>query len=338
VLTSGVALPSFAWSCVPSSVEVGGCTAGTGNAISQVLTNSGFDAETAMYTVSPSANGCPGIPNTVTVTINPLPATAFPVCLDPVVTNTTKPVVLKGGTPPGGTYSGPGVALGIFDPSLAGLGNLTLTYSYTNVYGCVQSATHPITVIATPFFSCGNLLTDVRDGKTYPTVGIGGQCWMAANLDYGTVQPAATDQTDNCLPEKYCFGNNPANCGTSGGMYQWDEAMGYSPLPGSRGLCPPDWHVPTENEWQSLFLQYISNGFAGNPLKYTGFSNFNALLSGVRFNDVVWDFNNFAVFFWSSTPIGTHKAWAHGMNTFNPSVSYYPSLRNNSFPVRCIKD
>ena len=46
----------------------------------------------------------------------------------------------------------------------------------------------------------------------------------------------------------------------------------------------------------------------------------------------------FATLFWSSTPHGKDKAWAHGMNIHNPSVSYYPSKRNNAFPVRCLKD
>jgi uncharacterized protein (TIGR02145 family) len=88
----------------------------------------------------------------------------------------------------------------------------------------------------------------------------------------------------------------------------------------------------------ALFTFYISNGFAGSPLKYTGYSGFNAFLTGVRFNNVQFDFSNFAVMFWSSASHGPRKAWAHGMNSFNPSVSYYPSHRNNAFPVRCIHD
>jgi len=96
--------------------------------------------------------------------------------------------------------------------------------------------------------------------------------------------------------------------------------------------------VPTEGDWNTLFNFYISNGFAGSPLKYTGFSGFNAFLSGTRFNNVQWDFSNFAVMIWSSTSHGPKKAWAHGMNIYNPSVSFYPSHRNNAFVVRCIKD
>ncbi|MEI6899978.1 MAG: hypothetical protein WCL00_08870, partial [Bacteroidota bacterium] len=91
-------------------------------------------------------------------------------------------------------------------------------------------------------------------------------------------------------------------------------------------------------EWNTLFSFYINNGFAGSPLKYSGFSGFNALLNGVNHFNRQWDFQNFAIFFWSSTPYGPYKAWAHGMNDYDPSVSVYPSSRANAFSVRCIRD
>ena len=34
-------------------------------------------------------------------------------------------------------------------------------------------------------FACGNSFTDSRDGKTYNTVLIGNQCWIAQNLNVG---------------------------------------------------------------------------------------------------------------------------------------------------------
>jgi uncharacterized protein (TIGR02145 family) len=121
-------------------------------------------------------------------------------------------------------------------------------------------------------------------------------------------------------------------------VYQWDELMTYDNTPGLQGLCPPGWHVPTEAEWTILFNVYISNGFAGNPLKYSGYSGFDAILSGVNHQNVRWDYQNFATFYGSSTSHGTIKAWALGMNDLDPSVSLYPSLRSNAFSVRCLKD
>jgi uncharacterized protein (TIGR02145 family) len=114
--------------------------------------------------------------------------------------------------------------------------------------------------------------------------------------------------------------------------------MRYDDTPGLQGFCPPGWHVPTETDWNTLFANWTNNAFAGAPLKYSGYSGFNALLSGVRHMNVQWDYQNLATFFWSSTPYGAYKAWAHGMNDYDPSVSFYPSSRANAFSIRCLKD
>ncbi|MGE5425350.1 MAG: FISUMP domain-containing protein, partial [Syntrophothermus sp.] len=187
-------------------------------------------------------------------------------------------------------------------------------------------------------FTCGGTLTDIRDNKTYPTVQIGTQCWMAANLNHGTSITSTQMQRDNCVNEKYCYFDTPSACDTRGGLYQWDEMMQYNPAADGKGICPPAWHVPSENEWNTLFLNYIDEGFAGNPLKGTGYSGFNGWLFGDRFDNMKWDFENFATILWSSTSRGNYKAWAHGMNEPDPSVSTYPANRAHAFSVRCIKD
>jgi uncharacterized protein (TIGR02145 family) len=238
----------------------------------------------------------------------------------------------------GGTYSGAGVNAGIFNPSLAGAGVHTLTFSYTTGNGCSSSNSLNITVLNPQAFSCDNPVNDIRDNTQYPTVKIGAQCWMAANLNFGNTIPSSAMQRDNCIVEKYCFSNLAGNCLVSGGLYQWDEMMQFNSVEGSQGLCPPAWHVPTENDWTTLFNFYISNGMAASPLKSSGYSGFDALLNGMEFNNTKWKFDSFATFFWSSTPHGPYKAWAHSMNNPNPSVSYYPGNRSNAFSVRCIKD
>lgn len=47
---------------------------------------------------------------------------------------------LTGGNPGGGTYSGPGVENGWFNPAVAGIGEHTIVYSFTDVSGCENSA------------------------------------------------------------------------------------------------------------------------------------------------------------------------------------------------------
>jgi uncharacterized protein (TIGR02145 family) len=338
VLASHVGGSTFIWNASGSSGNVNGFSPGAGNTIAQTLNNTGFSVETVTYNAQATANGCPGTWHPATVTVNPVPVVSYLSCNDNTTTTTGRLMKLAGGIPPGGTYSGAGVIAGSFNPSTAGLGTHTITYEYFNYLGCSRKATRTITVVNPPAFFCGNNLTDVRDNKQYPTVKLGTRCWMASNLNYGSVVPSSVMQMDNCTNEKYCFNDNLANCSSSGGLYQWDELMHYTNFPAEQGFCPPGWHVPTENEWNALFALYISNGFAGSPLKFDGYSGFNAFLSGVRHTSVAWDFSGFAILFWSSTEHTSDKAWAHGMNTFNPSVSYYPASKVHAFAVRCIQD
>lgn len=54
--------------------------------------------------------------------------------------------MLTGGSPSGGTYTGPGVAEGWFDPTAAGLGTHQITYTYVGENGCDNSAVQSILV------------------------------------------------------------------------------------------------------------------------------------------------------------------------------------------------
>jgi len=62
----------------------------------------------------------------------------------------TAPFALTGGFPAGGTYNGPGVSNGIFDPAAAGPGSHSISYSYTDANGCSATATATITVGTLP--------------------------------------------------------------------------------------------------------------------------------------------------------------------------------------------
>ncbi|MCJ7449163.1 MAG: DUF2341 domain-containing protein, partial [Bacteroidales bacterium] len=57
---------------------------------------------------------------------------------------------LDQGYPSGGTYSGPGVTGTNFDASTAGVGTHTITYTYTDVYGCTNNVSKDIIVTAVP--------------------------------------------------------------------------------------------------------------------------------------------------------------------------------------------
>lgn len=72
------------------------------------------------------------------ITVNDLPVVTFEplgdVCAD------SDPVTLTGGMPEGGEYSGTGVTSGTFDPMVAGIGSHTITYSYEDMNGCINTA------------------------------------------------------------------------------------------------------------------------------------------------------------------------------------------------------
>ena len=325
--------PSFQW-------KINGINVGTNSTSYTYTPISGDQILCFLNSSIPCPTGNPASSNTILINVSALPVVTFTSCFDTITSVTAKPIKLKGGMPLGGTYSGPGVnpVTGIFDPSAAGTGTKIITYTYTNVSMCTALAHAHIINQASSFFLCGNPVIDIRDNKTYQTVKIGSQCWMASNLNYGTILASSQDQRDNCIPEKYCLNDNPLNCTNLGALYQWDEIMQYYITPSDQGLCPPGWHLPSENEWITLFSNYINNGFAGNPLKYSGYSGFNALLSGVVYFNRSLNFSGFATFFWTSTSVSSTQAWAHGMNDLDPSVSTYPSRRANAFSIRCVQN
>lgn len=345
---------TFTWSVIPPSM--GDILSGQGtNSIAINWLTPG----TAMLRVSGSNNTyvCLSV-STIPVTINPTPNPVFNACFDTKTTLNSRNIALKGASPfiAGlGVFAGAGVAnpspgLFEFNPQTAGPGTSLITYTYTNNYGCSATTAAVGLLVQMVNFSCGGNLTDVRDGKTYPTAMLSGKCWMTRNLDYGAIiqGPYAQAQTDNCVAEKYCAPSD-VNCTTLGGFYQWDELMQYTMVPGSKGVCPPEWHIPTGAEWQTLIDNITpgiaapdANGLAGAKLKdLSATAGFHGLLGGLDYLDNFWAFTAAPLtgtMFWTSTNSGADDAIARGINLNNPSVSLYIQSRGNAYPVRCVKD
>ncbi len=95
---------------------------------------------------------------------------------------------------------------------------------------------------------CPGTPTVSYEGKVYNTVQVYSQCWLKENLDVGVMIDNTLYQEDNGVIEKYCPENSEDSCAIYGGLYQWDEAMQYSTLEWSQGICPPGWHIPTDAE------------------------------------------------------------------------------------------
>ncbi len=78
------------------------------------------------------------------ITVNSLPDVTFGALEDQCINY--PPIELTQGDPAGGTYSGPGVVDNMFYPDQAGIGNHTLSYSYTNENGCTGVAEQTVIV------------------------------------------------------------------------------------------------------------------------------------------------------------------------------------------------
>ncbi|MEI6899190.1 MAG: PKD-like domain-containing protein, partial [Bacteroidota bacterium] len=70
---SSIAGSTCAWSCFPSSTSISGFANGVGGSIIQNLVNSGFNIEYVKYVIIATASGCQSLPDTVKITVYPVP-------------------------------------------------------------------------------------------------------------------------------------------------------------------------------------------------------------------------------------------------------------------------
>ena len=200
-------------------------------------------------------------------------------------------------------------------------------------------------------FQCGLPLIDVRDGQIYQTVQIGEQCWMAENLNIGTMINGSNDQTDDGTIEKYCYENSTSNCDTYGGLYQWNEMMQYTTTQGVQGICPEGWHLPTDAEWTTLVDFLGGSSVAGGKMKEAGYahwnspntgatneSGFTALPGGCRNTFGYFNYLGSTAYFWSSTEDDTYVAWDRYLFYNSDNVVRYDNAKHNGYSVRCFQD
>ena len=109
---------------------------------------------------------------------------------------TSASFTLSGGTPTGGTYSGPGVSSGIFNPSNAGVGTHTITYT-DGVSGCGNTAQKTITV--DPVSNGGTLSADatVCSGTNSGTLTLSGNVGTVTSWESSTDNWVSTNTISN---------------------------------------------------------------------------------------------------------------------------------------------
>lgn len=190
----------------------GGTWSGTGvvaNAF--VPSNAGAGSHPVTYTYT-DANGCTNT-CTTNITVNALPALACgsygPVCVSAL------PVALNG-LPAGGTWSGTGVVGNTFDPAIAGAGNHTISYGYTDANGCTNSCTTSITVHPLPVVACGSYGPICINGASINLVGnpVGGT-WSGPGVAGSAFDPASAGAGDHTVTYAYTDGNGCQNTCTT---------------------------------------------------------------------------------------------------------------------------
>jgi len=165
------------------------------------------------------------------------------------------------------------------------------------------------------------MFTDPRDGKVYKTVKIGEQIWLAQNLNY---------EAEGSL----CYDNDPANAEKYGRLYDFETA---------KKDCPHGWHLPSNDEWNTLVNAVGGEDTAGKYLKtnsgWIGSGNgtdsfgFSALPGGDGYPDCSFSLVGNQGIWWSAD-----YAYIWYMEWASKCIYYCNYAERFLFSVRCIKD
>lgn len=206
-------------------------------------------------------------------------------------------------------------------------------------------------------------IIDNRDNQTYRIVTIGTQTWMAENLNYAYNEPTATEDSSS-----FCLLNSASYCAKYGRLYLWSAAMdsaavfsdagkgcGYGNLcnPSGivRGVCPSGWHLPSYDEWNSLFTAVGGFLAAGTVLKsrfgwlsYSGVPagtdvyDFSAYPAGQRTGYDDFGLDGMFTAFWSNTELSKEYAYNMILRYDDEKALLANYYKEYALSVRCLKD
>jgi len=186
------------------------------------------------------------------------------------------------------------------------------------------------------------------DGNIYETITIGDQVWLKENLKSlhycdGTI-----------IPGVVAYNNDDSLGAIYGLLYTWNAAMKGSTEPGDQGVCPCDWHVPTDEEWTILENYLGGPTVAGGKMKETGTehwlspntgatnsSGFTGLPAG-EFDayfvpNKFWLLNTAAVF-WTSSQTNQLQAIERYLSHDDVVCGNLAWHKVMKYSIRCIKD
>ncbi len=186
------------------------------------------------------------------------------------------------------------------------------------------------------------------DGNVYNTVKIGDQIWMKQNLSSirysdGTLIPGVT-----------AYNNNDSMAAIYGRLYTWDATMKNSTSAGVQGVCPDEWHVPSDAEWIELENYLGGAAIAGGKMKETGTAHWFAPNTGATNSsglsilaageyDAYYTPNKFQLLkeyavYWTSTQVNGTKARERYLTYNLASSKSFDWFKVMKYSIRCVKD
>ena len=206
-------------------------------------------------------------------------------------------------------------------------------------------------LLFTYIFGNAQTVTDI-DGNVYQTIKIGTQVWMKENLKTTKFNNGEKIQNviknskwDSFTSPGYCwYDNDRAACGIAyGALNNWYAAS-------DSNLCPIGWHVPSTDDWQTLY-NYLDIKEAACKLKETGTglwnctdtiegtneSGFTALPAGFRNYDGKFYGLGKSAGWWSATEYDEYIAICIQLFC-NAMIDEIEDYKVRGHSVRCIKD
>ncbi|MCB9496899.1 MAG: hypothetical protein H6686_08460 [Fibrobacteria bacterium] len=236
--------------------------------------------------------------------------------------------------------------------TLGTVGQVTIDVAYQDT---AVSSSHPDFGIPWNDSVSYGRLVDSRDGRSYRTIQIGTQTWMAENLNYG--RAGVCPSADGSIVE-----GSVDSCSKYGRLYMWAETMqGASPsnaIPsGVQGVCPDGWHVPSDAEWQSLEVALgmdpstaatagVRGTTEGTMLKSklgwrsntgTDTYGFRALPAGGVFGEM-FNGSGFEAYFWTTSEYDSNLVWDRDVSYGLTNVARLNNVKILGFSVRCRQD
>lgn len=264
------------------------------------------------------------------------------------------------------TFSNPTVALVTKTINGSGTGSFTSFVNNLNPGTTYFIRAYATNIVGTAYgneisFSTLSGVTDL-DGNIYDTIVIGSQVWLKKNLKvtkYRNGDSIPTILNNNAQWPLITFGaltlynNSYLFDSLAGKLYNWYAVSD------PRGLCPTNWHIPSDEEWNTL-VQYLDSNacltctssqstFAGGALKEIGnawpppnagatnSTGFSAIPGGYRSwygTDMGWG----DAYLWSSSQFSITGAYCRFLFSTKGDIERTYTDKREGYSVRCMKN